>query len=103
MILGALSDAGGQEYLRVQALVNPTAFLALVGKVLPLQVKADGSDPMVAVRRIVHVHLPDIPALPAASDDIQHVAVTPDLPKVSAETLDLSHDSDKTDYVNQSK
>lgn len=37
MILGALSDAGGQEYLTRQATANPTAFMGLVGKVLPLQ------------------------------------------------------------------
>jgi hypothetical protein len=37
MILEALSDAGGVEYLKQQAEENPTAFLTLVGKVLPLQ------------------------------------------------------------------
>ena len=40
MILGALDDAGGQSYLARQAEENPTAFLTLVGKVLPLSVKA---------------------------------------------------------------
>lgn len=35
MILGALDDAGGQEYLKKQAKENPTAFLTLIGKVLP--------------------------------------------------------------------
>lgn len=47
LILGALADAGGQEYLKQQATANPNAFLALVGKVLPLQVKSGGSDPVV--------------------------------------------------------
>jgi hypothetical protein len=43
MILGALSDVGGREYLARQAEENPTAFLGLVGKVLPLQLAgADG-------------------------------------------------------------
>lgn len=43
MILGALSDAGGQEYLKKQAEGNPGAFLTLIGKVLPMQVTgADG-------------------------------------------------------------
>ena len=41
MILGALSDVGGQSYLARQAEVNPTAFLTLVGKVLPHELKAD--------------------------------------------------------------
>jgi hypothetical protein len=35
MILGALDDVGGQEYLANQARENPTAFLSLIGKVLP--------------------------------------------------------------------
>lgn len=41
MILGALSDVGGQSYLARQAEENPTAFLTLVGKVLPHELKAD--------------------------------------------------------------
>lgn len=40
MILGALSDVGGQSYLARQAEENPTAFLNLVGKVLPHELKA---------------------------------------------------------------
>ena len=40
MILGALDDAGGQEYLRLQAIENPGAFLTLVGKVLPKDINA---------------------------------------------------------------
>lgn len=43
MILGALSDVGGRDYLAEQARANPVAFLGLVGKVLPLQLAgADG-------------------------------------------------------------
>jgi len=41
MILGALDDAGGQAYLKRQALENPGPFMTLVGKVVPLQVNAD--------------------------------------------------------------
>ena len=41
MILGALDDAGGQKYLAVQAIENPTAFMGLVGRVLPKQINAD--------------------------------------------------------------
>jgi hypothetical protein len=37
MILTALEDSGGVSYLMRQAKENPTAFLALLGKVLPLQ------------------------------------------------------------------
>lgn len=41
MILTALSEAGGVEYLVRQAEKSPTAFLALVGKVLPLQLTGE--------------------------------------------------------------
>lgn len=39
MILGALDSAGGQEYLARQAEENPTAFMGLIGKVLPTELK----------------------------------------------------------------
>lgn len=42
MILQALEGAGGVAYLEETAKTNPAAFLTLVGKVLPLQVGADG-------------------------------------------------------------
>jgi len=38
MILEALNNKGGIAYLEGQADENPTAFLTLIGKVLPLQV-----------------------------------------------------------------
>ncbi len=41
MILAALDEAGGVAYLVRQADKNPTVFLALIGKVLPLQVNAE--------------------------------------------------------------
>jgi hypothetical protein len=41
MILGALDAAGGQKYLQTQARENPQAFLALVGRTLPKEIKAE--------------------------------------------------------------
>lgn len=41
MILGALDDAGGQSYLAQQAGANPSAFMSLIGRVLPKEIKAD--------------------------------------------------------------
>ena len=41
MILSALDAVGGQKYLVEQAKENPTAFLTLVGKVLPKEVHVD--------------------------------------------------------------
>jgi hypothetical protein len=46
MILEALSNKGGVQYLEQQADENPTAFLTLVGKVLPLQVSGEGGGPL---------------------------------------------------------
>ena len=43
MILQALGNKGGVKYLEKQADDNPTAFLSLVGKVLPLDVNASGN------------------------------------------------------------
>lgn len=44
MILKALDSAGGVEYLAKQAEASPSAFMALVGRVLPLTVKGAGED-----------------------------------------------------------
>jgi hypothetical protein len=44
MVIGALNDAGGRAYLAKRAEDCPTAFLALVGRILPMQVTgANGS------------------------------------------------------------
>lgn len=42
MILEALEQKGGVEYLAAQADKNPKAFLALLSRVLPLQVTGEG-------------------------------------------------------------
>ena len=47
MVLAALDQAGGVGYLLEQANANPTAFLTLVGKVLPLTVSGDPENPLV--------------------------------------------------------
>ena len=44
MILGALDDAGGQKYLAEQAVQNPAAFIALIGRVLPTTIQGNGTD-----------------------------------------------------------
>lgn len=48
MILTALGKAGGVEYLVGQAATNPTAFMTLVGKVLPLDVNASHDGKIIA-------------------------------------------------------
>ena len=46
MILEALDSSGGVEYLVAQARDNPTAFMTLVGKVLPMTVAGADGGPM---------------------------------------------------------
>lgn len=44
MIVDALDQLGGVEYLMETARSHPTAFLSLVGKVLPMTVQGPGAD-----------------------------------------------------------
>lgn len=57
MILGALDDAGGQAYLKQQATENPSAFLSLVGKIVPKDVNnnisGDANNPITIIKRVI--------------------------------------------------
>src|SRR3954451_17146322 len=55
MILGALDDAGGQAYLMRQAEEIPTAFMTLLGKVLPTTLAGDSHNPINSIARIQYV------------------------------------------------
>ena len=46
MILEALDKKGGVQYLEEQAGSNPTAFLSLIGKVLPTTLAGDSNQPI---------------------------------------------------------
>lgn len=41
MILAALDAVGGQQYLEEQATQNPQAFLSLLGRIIPSEIKVD--------------------------------------------------------------
>ena len=47
MILAALDESGGVDYLTKQASQNPAAFLTLIGKVLPMQVSTPPGEAIV--------------------------------------------------------
>lgn len=49
MILGALDDVGGQQYLAQQAKLNPGPFMTLLGKVLPTQLTGPGGGPLATI------------------------------------------------------
>jgi hypothetical protein len=54
MILGALDESGGVAYL-VERANDPrtaSAFLSLVGKVLPMTIAGDGQNPLLTIHRI---------------------------------------------------
>lgn len=63
MILGALEQAGGQQYLAEQAEQNPGAFLSLVGKVVPKDLKVDAQGNMTFT---ILTSVPNEPGKPAA-------------------------------------
>ena len=46
MVVAALDDAGGVEYLVRQANAKPAAFLALIGKVMPVQIEGAKGGPI---------------------------------------------------------
>ena len=50
MILGALSETGGQRYLVEQSRENPVAFMGLIAKVLPMTVQGTGPSGALVIR-----------------------------------------------------
>ena len=55
MILGAIDDAVGQAYFAAQAEENPTAFLAVVGRILPMTVAGDSDNPLKVFTQVAYV------------------------------------------------
>ncbi len=59
IILAALDQVGGQEYLAKVALDEPVAFLSLIGKVLPREMNVGGQEenPIRSINKIELVPL----------------------------------------------
>ena len=57
MILAALDNVGGIKYLQKQANENPTAFMTIVGKVLPLTLAGDPNAPSKTYTTIEIIHV----------------------------------------------
>ena len=55
MVVQALDELGGVEYLKKQAKENPTAFMTLVGKIIPTQIAGDPENPLKVIERIERV------------------------------------------------
>jgi hypothetical protein len=58
MIVQALHGVGGVEYLQRQANENPVAFMALISKVMPLQVSSDRDNP-VTTHNVIEITIVD--------------------------------------------
>lgn len=67
MTLKALKLAGGTRYLAEQAKLNPSAFLTLLGKILPMQVNQQSDN---VVRHVLSFDIPaqDAPILAQFKD-----------------------------------
>ena len=70
LVLGALEDVGGREYLAARALDQPVAFMGLIGRILPLQVTGENGGatqpdvvrmptPIESVEQWLEVYAPD--------------------------------------------
>jgi hypothetical protein len=58
MIVQALDEAGGVDYLAQTARSHPAAFLGLVGKVMPVQLSGDGGGSIGVTLEVVGVIAP---------------------------------------------
>ena len=58
MVMAALTKTGGVDYLIKQAADNPTAFMTLIGKLVPLEHTGEGGGP---------IQIQEVPWLPARS------------------------------------
>jgi hypothetical protein len=58
MVIEALRQVGGVDYLAARALDTPTSFLALLGRVLPLQVTGENGAPIAYSFRWADAALP---------------------------------------------
>ena len=47
LVLGALQDVGGRDYLAARAMDQPVAFMGLLGKILPTQITGEGGGALV--------------------------------------------------------
>jgi hypothetical protein len=72
MVMAALEKVGGIDYLAEQATKNPAAFMALLGKVLPMQLTGANDGPVMIITGVCRHGEGDegddaVPCLPAPS------------------------------------
>ena len=79
MILGALSDVGGRAYLAQQAQKNPTAFMGLVGKILPTSIAGHDGGPVMVITGVIRAD---------DADQIEHETAPPTIEHEQAPAKD---------------
>ena len=96
MLVDALQMAGGARYLAAQAKANPVAFLALVGKTLPIKAEAGSSGTVIIVTGVER----DLASYEGPSETLEGICVELGLPAPSeaSEALPeaLAGESDET-------
>jgi len=65
LLLGALQDVGGREYLAARAIDTPASFMTLLGKVLPLQLTGENGAPIAVDFRWADATSPEPPTIDA--------------------------------------
>ena len=90
MVEGALQDLGGRAWLKKQAERNPVAFMALLGRVMPLQEGLGVSDGPILI--VTGITRPDDGINPHAPQLGQS---TPQLGQSTAEPIDVTPSSSK--------
>lgn len=78
MILHALDMAGGPKYLYEQSQKNPGPFMALIGKVLPLQITGANNGPVMVITGVMRAE--DMNADDAVEKDISDEHNLPHFP-----------------------
>jgi hypothetical protein len=76
MIVGALQDVGGRDYLAARAIDQPIAFMGLVGRVLPLQVTGENGAPIAVDFRWADALPPTIDAVADETISVTFVDTT---------------------------
>jgi len=80
LVIGALQDVGGRDYLAARALDQPVAFMNLIGKVMPTQITGENggalvvdfrwadAPPTIEAQPVSHETTDDPPAITFISD-----------------------------------
>ena len=76
MVVGALQDVGGRDWLAARAQDQPVAFMSLIGRVLPLQVTGENGGALVVDFRWADATPPTIDAEVTTSVSDETITVT---------------------------